>query len=34
MLASLDVAIAGAVKYHLDDADFRTPRRASICARQ
>jgi hypothetical protein len=33
MFVCLDVAIAGAVKYYLDEADFRTTRRASVCAR-
>lgn len=30
MLDSLDVAITGAVKHHLDEADFRTMLRASV----
>lgn len=33
MLASLDVAIGGTVKYSLDDADFRMTLRASVYAR-
>jgi len=34
MLVSLDVAIVGAVKYHLDKADFWTTLRASAFARR
>lgn len=33
MLASLHFAIAGAVKYHLDEADFWPKLRASVYTR-